>query len=166
MSGADRCVSRSASLQAPTVASLITTLRFTFRSSHQYCCTIISRIRYLTTKKTRSLAALLSAVSMRLLQQQANGDTDFGLVEFIDDIPPYAILSHTWGADHEEVVFKDIYKGKGKGRAKPGYEKLRFCAERATIDGIDYFWVPMIRSLLFFCLPLLLIVLTRSIHAV
>jgi hypothetical protein len=150
LSGADRCVSRSASLQAPTVASLITTLRFTLRSSHQYCCTIISRIRYLTTKKTRSLAALLSAVSMRLLQQQANGDTDFSLVEFIDDIPPYAILSHTWGADHEEVVFKDIYKGKGKGRAKPGYEKLRFCAQRATEDQIGYFWVPMIRPLSFF----------------
>ncbi|CAN9198855.1 unnamed protein product [Alternaria alternata] len=77
---------------------------------------------------------------MRLLQQQANGDTDFSLVEFIDDIPPYAILSHTWGADHEEVVFKDIYKGKGKGRAKPGYEKLRFCAQRATEDQIGYFW--------------------------
>jgi hypothetical protein len=87
---------------------------------------------------------------MRLLQQQANGDTDFSLVEFIDDIPPYAILSHTWGADHEEVVFKDIYKGKGKGRAKPGYEKLRFCAQRATEDQIGYFWVPMIRPLSFF----------------
>lgn len=55
MSGADRCVSRSASLQAPTAASLITALRFTFRSSHQYCCTIISRIRYLTTKKRARL---------------------------------------------------------------------------------------------------------------
>lgn len=87
---------------------------------------------------------------MRLLQQQANGDTDFSLVEFIDDIPPYAILSHTWGADHEEVTFKDIYKGKGKARAKPGYEKLRFCAQRATKDQIGYFWVPMIRPLFFF----------------
>ncbi|RYN94284.1 hypothetical protein AA0119_g9228 [Alternaria tenuissima] len=87
---------------------------------------------------------------MRLLQQQANGDTDFSLVEFIDDIPPYAILSHTWGADHEEVTFKDIYEGKGKARAKPGYEKLRFCAQRATKEQIGYFWVPMIRPLFFF----------------
>ncbi|KAH8642420.1 hypothetical protein IG631_05362 [Alternaria alternata] len=89
---------------------------------------------------------------MRLLQavQQANGETDFSLVEFIDDIPPYAILSHTWGADHEEVTFKDIYKGQGKGRTKPGYGKLMFCAQRATRDRIGYFWVPMIRPLFFF----------------
>ncbi|RII15171.1 Heterokaryon incompatibility [Alternaria sp. MG1] len=89
---------------------------------------------------------------MRLLQavQQANGETNFSLVEFIDDIPPYAILSHTWGADHEEVTFKDIYKGQGKGRTKPGYGKLMFCAQRATRDRIGYFWVPMIRPLFFF----------------
>ena len=63
---------------------------------------------------------------MRLLQavQQANGETDFSLVEFIDDIPQYAILSHTWGADHEEVTFKDIYKGQGKGRTKPGLKRI------------------------------------------
>ncbi|KAF7679800.1 hypothetical protein GT037_001451 [Alternaria burnsii] len=80
---------------------------------------------------------------MRLLQavQQANGETDFSLVEFIDDIPQYAILSHTWGADHEEVTFKDIYKGQGKGRTKPGYQKLMFCAQRATRDRIGYFWI-------------------------
>ena len=88
---------------------------------------------------------------MRLLQavQQANGETDFSLVEFIDDIPPYAILSHTWGADHEEVTFKDIYKGQGKGKSKPGYEKLMFCAQQATRDQIGYFWVPVIRLLFF-----------------
>lgn len=151
MGEVDRCVSRSASLQAPTVASLITTLRFTFHSSSQYFCTIISRIRYLATKKTRSLAALLSAASMRLLQavKQANDETDFSLVEFIDDIPPYAILSHTWGADHEEVTFKDIYNGQGKGRKKPGYQKLKFCTQWATKDRIEYFWVPMIRPLFF-----------------
>lgn len=137
-------MARPASLQAPIVASLITTLRFTFHSSNQYCCTIISQIRYLATKETRSLAALLSAAFMRLLQA-----TDFSLVEFVDDIPPYAILSHTWGADHEEVTFKDIYKGQGKGMTKPGYKKLMFCAERATKDRIDYFWVPMIHPLLF-----------------
>jgi len=34
------------------------------------------------------------------------------------DIPPsmYAILSHTWGTDNEEVTFKDILKGKGKSK--------------------------------------------------
>jgi hypothetical protein len=76
---------------------------------------------------------------MRLLH--ATGDDDFSLVEYIDDIPRYAILSHTWGADYEEVTFKDIYKGKGKGKRKLGYAKLRFCATQAARDGIQYFWV-------------------------
>ena len=76
---------------------------------------------------------------MRLLQ--ATSDNDFSLVEYFDDIPPYAILSHTWGADHEEVTFKDIYKGKGKGKTKLGYEKLRFCAAQAARDGLKFFWV-------------------------
>jgi hypothetical protein len=76
---------------------------------------------------------------MRLLQ--AISDNDFSLIEYFDDIPAYAILSHTWGVDHEEVTFKDIYKGKGKGRIKPGYEKLRFCAAQAARDGLKFFWV-------------------------
>ena len=76
---------------------------------------------------------------MRLLQ--ATSDNDFSLVEYFDDIPPYAILSHTWGADHEEVTFKDIYKRKGKGKTKSGYEKLRFCAAQAARDGLKFFWV-------------------------
>lgn len=76
---------------------------------------------------------------MRLLR--ARGDDDFSLIECIDEIPPYAILSHTWRQDHEEVSFKDIYKGKGKGKTKPGYDKLRFCAKQAAEDGLEYFWV-------------------------
>ncbi|KAJ3492601.1 hypothetical protein NLG97_g5280 [Lecanicillium saksenae] len=54
-----------------------------------------------------------------------------------DKVPPYAILSHTWGA--EEVTFKDLLDGAG--RAKAGYEKIRFCGEQARRDGLKYFWV-------------------------
>lgn len=46
---------------------------------------------------------------MRLLQY--NNDSEFNLTEFVDDIPPYAILSHTWGP--EEVTFGDITDGNG-----------------------------------------------------
>jgi hypothetical protein len=75
---------------------------------------------------------------MRLLQLQ--GTDRFSLVEFInDDIPQYAILSHTWGPDNEEVTFEDILKSTGKG--KPGYAKIRFCAKQAAQDNIRYFWV-------------------------
>ncbi|KAK5110510.1 hypothetical protein LTR85_001000 [Meristemomyces frigidus] len=56
-----------------------------------------------------------------------------------DDIPRYAILSHTWGADEEEVTYKDLVAGTGK--SKSGFRKLEFCADRARQDGVDYFWV-------------------------
>jgi hypothetical protein len=60
---------------------------------------------------------------MRLLQYNNNGD--FSLTEFFRNIPPYAILSHTWGL--EEVTFKDMIKGNGTSKA--GFDKIRFCGE-------------------------------------
>ena len=75
---------------------------------------------------------------MRLLKLKDDGE--FSLIEFIGDkIPRYAILSHTWGADSEEVTFKDLVKGTSKSKA--GYQKIRFCGEQAATDGLQYFWV-------------------------
>ncbi|KAJ8112702.1 hypothetical protein OPT61_g4994 [Boeremia exigua] len=54
-----------------------------------------------------------------------------------DKIPPYAILSHTWGKD--EVTFNDIMNNAGK--EKLGYNKIRFCMQQAAKDGLDYSWV-------------------------
>jgi hypothetical protein len=46
------------------------------------------------------------------LQVDENGE--FSLTEdLIDNIPPYAILSHRWGGDHGEVNFKDLTVGMG-----------------------------------------------------
>jgi hypothetical protein len=74
---------------------------------------------------------------MRLLKLK---DGEFSLVEFVgDNIPRYAILSHTWGADDEEVTFKDLVEGTGKDKA--GYEKIRFCGKQAANDGLQYSWV-------------------------
>src|SRR4051812_36801057 len=56
-----------------------------------------------------------------------------------DRLPPYAILSHTWGADNEEVIYEDVISGNGKDKA--GYEKIRFCGEQARQDGLQYFWL-------------------------
>jgi hypothetical protein len=56
-----------------------------------------------------------------------------------DPIPPYAILSHTWGSDDEEVTFEEMTNGAGK--RKLGYAKIRFCGEQAKKDGLQYFWV-------------------------
>lgn len=55
-----------------------------------------------------------------------------------NDLPPYAILSHTW-SEHEEVLYDELVAGKTKNKA--GYAKLRFCGERAAKDGLKYFWV-------------------------
>jgi hypothetical protein len=77
---------------------------------------------------------------MRLLQYSDTGR--FTLTkDFIgdDQIPPYAILSHTWGPNNEEVTFEDIVNSTGE--VKPGYEKIRFCGEQARQDGLLYFWI-------------------------
>jgi hypothetical protein len=77
---------------------------------------------------------------MRLLVIQESGG--FGHVE-VDpddsDMPPYAVLSHTWGADGEEFLFKDLMEGTGKN--KPGYRKVEFCGKKAASDDLKHFWV-------------------------
>jgi hypothetical protein len=54
-----------------------------------------------------------------------------------EKLPPYAILSHTWGAD--EFLFEDLVNDTGESKA--GYEKIRFCGEQAARDQLQYFWV-------------------------
>jgi hypothetical protein len=75
---------------------------------------------------------------MRLLQCSKSGELS---IHSFDDgaIPPYAILSHTWGADGDEVTFADLETGDGK--TKLGYNKIRFCGDQARRDGLQYFWV-------------------------
>ncbi len=58
---------------------------------------------------------------------------------FYYDIPPYAILSHTWGAEDEEAAFQDLQGGTG--RHKPGYQKIKACCEQTIRDGLRYVWI-------------------------
>lgn len=64
---------------------------------------------------------------------------DLSLVEYFTSIPRYAILSHTWGQDEEEVTLKDLLDGSG--RSKTGFRKIEFCASQAASDNLRYFWV-------------------------
>jgi hypothetical protein len=76
---------------------------------------------------------------MRLLEYTS--EEEFVLTKDLigdDEIPPYAILSHTW-KDSEEVSFNELVNGTGK--SKKGYEKIRFCGRQAKRDGLQYFWV-------------------------
>ncbi|KAI0509525.1 hypothetical protein F5B22DRAFT_616614 [Xylaria bambusicola] len=64
------------------------------------------------------------------------------LENFDDDtkpIPPYAILSHTWGPDHEEISYQELQNGA----VKKGLGKYKFdkCCAEATHDGLSYAWI-------------------------
>ena len=75
---------------------------------------------------------------MRLVQIQADGS--FSLVNYDSTpIPPYAILSHTWGDDKDEVNYEDM-RMERRSR-KSGDAKLDFCARQASKDGLQHFWI-------------------------
>ena len=74
---------------------------------------------------------------MRLLHIK---DGKLSLVERTgNEIPPYAILSHTWGRDEDEVTYQDILAGERCD--KQGWHKIDFCGEQAAQDGLGYFWI-------------------------
>lgn len=67
--------------------------------------------------------------------------TTFKLEEFLDyQAPPYAILSHTWGDDSEELNFRDVEDGNIN---KPGIGSVKFreCCRQAIEDKLDYAWI-------------------------
>ena len=73
---------------------------------------------------------------MRLLSLR--GGDRLSWHEFSDDmVPPYAILSHTWGV--EEVLYTDLLELSYKSKA--GYRKILFCGQQAARDNLRYFWV-------------------------
>jgi hypothetical protein len=60
------------------------------------------------------------------------------LEEFADnDIPPYAILSHTWGK--EEILYRNMQSGSAKKKA--GYAKIVGSCKKATLDNLAYIWI-------------------------
>ena len=61
---------------------------------------------------------------MRLLEIGTSGEISL-THNLHDDNTPYAILSYTWGLDHEEVTFNDLKNGTGRGKA--GAIKIEFC---------------------------------------
>jgi hypothetical protein len=94
---------------------------------------------------------------MHLLQLEE--DDNVSLVRCDDsNTPHYAILSHTWGSDDEEVNFQDLADAKNPAhtdrydqkygvcvsdavKSKPGYRKILFCGKQAAEDNLRYFWV-------------------------
>lgn len=82
---------------------------------------------------------------MRLLKICDDGNVTLtrDLVGDNDKVPRYAILSHTWQQDDQEVTFDDMIRNTGTDKA--GYNKIRFCAQQAKRDGLRYFWIDTCR---------------------
>jgi hypothetical protein len=59
------------------------------------------------------------------------------LEQFVSDVPPYAILSHTW--EEEEVAFEDL--GQNRNVGLKGWHKVRCSAQLAKQDGFEYIWI-------------------------
>ncbi|KPM41714.1 hypothetical protein AK830_g4825 [Neonectria ditissima] len=55
-----------------------------------------------------------------------------------ENIPPYAILSHTWG--DQEVTFQD-WKDHSTAPEKSGYAKIHGACSQALLQGIEWVWV-------------------------
>jgi hypothetical protein len=82
-------------------------------------------------------AKLQAASAMRLLHFDVLGRLI--LTDFCGKpIPPYSILSHRWS--DSETLIEDISNGNYKEKEE-GYRKLRFCAEQAAQDGLQYSWI-------------------------
>jgi hypothetical protein len=114
------------------------------RSWQYLSCQILSLVphhlcRYSSSFHFKILSIAIETFAiMRLLRLGTDGY--FSQYEFTGKaIPRYAILSHTWGEDDQEVTFEDIRTGSMKH--KTGYHKLHFCAMQAAADSLDYFWV-------------------------
>ncbi|KAL8708570.1 MAG: hypothetical protein Q9225_007581 [Loekoesia sp. 1 TL-2023] len=56
-----------------------------------------------------------------------------------DDVPKYAILSHTWGQG--EVLYRDISSLSSEVRNLEGWQKIRGCCSEALKNDIDFVWI-------------------------
>jgi hypothetical protein len=74
---------------------------------------------------------------MRLLHTRSLKLVDF----FSHGLPPYAILSHTWGPPNDEVLFEDIQAGREKAEEKASFSKLHYTVNQAIADGLEYCWI-------------------------
>jgi hypothetical protein len=115
-------------------SSIIFSIYVTLRQSRP-----LTGLSYLCLQAKLTLRAQFIQFAMiRLLTREHNGE--LVLREFdTDNLPAYAILSHTWGLDSEEVNFQDLEASTGKSKA--GYGKLLFCERQACINGLQYFWI-------------------------
>ncbi|KAK4451388.1 heterokaryon incompatibility protein-domain-containing protein [Podospora aff. communis PSN243] len=91
-----------------------------------------------------TLINLLHSSSQSIIAMWLLHSRTMELKQFIsdNDIPPYAILSHTWG--DEEVTFDDwqnLARSPKDVVRKRGYEKIDLTCQQAAEERIDWVWV-------------------------
>jgi len=59
----------------------------------------------------------------------------------LENIPDYAILSHTWGQTEDEVSFRDVDERPSGWQFKPGYNKIQLACKQAIEDGLSWIWI-------------------------
>jgi len=69
---------------------------------------------------------------MRLLNTES-----LRFAEFYKDVPPYAILSHTWG--QEEVTITQVRNGTATQCL--GWRKIQYACRQARRDGLQFAWI-------------------------
>jgi len=70
---------------------------------------------------------------MRLVHTRTLELEEFGE----NQVPQYAILSHTW--DKEEILLQDFKAGNGKDLS--GFKKIKNACSTAAKDGFEYIWI-------------------------
>lgn len=78
----------------------------------------------------------VAVIKMRLLHSSLWQMTEF-IVD--DEIPPYAILSHTWGEN--EVTFQKWQTlSHTDVQRMTGWKKIEYCRKQAVADGYEWVW--------------------------
>ncbi|KAK7462980.1 hypothetical protein VKT23_007561 [Stygiomarasmius scandens] len=57
------------------------------------------------------------------------------------DVPPYAILSHRWLGDKEEVSYQEFIKQRPEMGSKLGFKKIIKACQQALRDNLEYIWI-------------------------
>jgi hypothetical protein len=84
---------------------------------------------------TKILCVISKSDKMRLLNTST-----MKLVEFLgDEIPPYAILSHTWQV--KEILFKDMINLNWNWKHMNAFRKIQGSCEQALRDGLEWVWL-------------------------
>lgn len=67
---------------------------------------------------------------------------NYSLRQFVDvyDCPPYAVLSHRWGAADQEMTFQEMISRNFR-KATSGYEKMLKACIAAKDQGYKWVWI-------------------------